>query len=170
MNVSNRVSTLAFAAAVGLCTPVFFPACNDNDSDSENASFTQVDRMGIPALNTVFNHPKTVSGFSKTLYNQRGPDSDLVNYKAQFKTVLGAVANADPEATVLLLLPDELPAKLGSATSDFAALDGRKLEDDAADIALTVAVGPTLPALHSDHVNANDTAFSAEFPFLAGPH
>lgn len=76
--------------------------------------YTQVDRMGIPGLNTVFNHATSVSVFDKTAYNRSTPADDIAMYRDQFITVLGAVANPDPEATADLLLPDELPVSLGA--------------------------------------------------------
>ncbi len=128
-------------------------------------TYQQVDRLGIPALNTVFNHPPQ---FDKKAYNVAGPGDDLRNYRARFETVLGAVANADPSATATLLLPDELPVSLAAATTHFAELNGRALDDDAVDVALTVVVG--IETLHSDNVDANDVAFLPTFPFLADPH
>ena len=133
--------------------------------EGASAPYRQVDRMGIPALNTVFNHPPV---FSKTAYNTATPADDLASYRAQFETVLGAVANPDPVATAALLLPDELPVSLGAPTTRFAELTGRALADDAVDVALTVTVG--VPALQSDNVDANDRAFSATFPYLATPN
>ena len=127
--------------------------------------YTQVDRMGIPALNTVFNHPPV---FSKTDYNKAGPDGDVASYTGLFVTVMGAVANADPAGTAAVLLPDELPVSLAAGPSNFAVLNGRKLEDDATDVALTVVIG--IESLHSDNVDANDVAFSTTFPYLAPPH
>ncbi len=127
-----------------------------------SAQYRQVDRVGIPALNTVFNHPPV---FSKTDYNTAGPDSDLAAYTGLFETVLGAVANADPTATAALLLPDELPVSLGETVSNFAALTGRKPADDATDVALQVVVG--IVALQSDNVDANDVPFLTSFPYLA---
>ena len=124
--------------------------------------YRQVDRMGIPALNTVFNHPPV---FSKTDYNTAGPDGDLAAYTGLFETVLGAVANADPTATAALLLPDELPVSLGETVSNFAALTGRKPADDATDVALQVVVG--VASLQSDNVDANDVPFLTSFPYLA---
>ncbi len=124
--------------------------------------YRQVDRMGIPALNTVFNHPPA---FSKTDYNTAGPDGDLAAYTGLFETVLGAVANADPTATAALLLPDELPVSLGETVSNFAALTGRKPADDATDVALQVVVG--IASLHSDNVDENDVPFLTSFPYLA---
>lgn len=129
------------------------------------ATYRQVDRMGIPALNTVFNHPPV---FSKQAYNTATPAGDLAAYRAQFETVLGAVANADPAATAALLLPDELPVNLGASVTRFAELTGRALSDDAVDVALLVTVG--VPSLQSDNVSANDRAFLTAFPYLATPH
>jgi hypothetical protein len=133
----------------------------------EGARYTyhQVDRVGIPALNTVFNHPPQ---FDKKAYNVVSPAGDLADYRARFEIVLGAVANADPAATAALLLPDELPVSLAAAATSFAQLNGRALADDAVDVALTVVVG--IEALHSDNVDANDLAFLPTFPFLADPH
>lgn len=128
-------------------------------------SHVQVDRMGIPALNTVFNHPPQ---FSKTDYNTAKPVDDVATYTGLFETVLGAVANPDPAATADLLLPDALPVSLGASTSAFASLTGRDLTDDAVDVALMVTVG--VEALHSDNVDSNDKAFLSEFPYLAPPH
>ena len=125
-------------------------------------TYTQVDREGIPTLNTVFNHPPA---FSKTAYNVAGPDGDLATYRGQFETVLGAVGNADPEGTAALLLPDALPVNLAAGATSFATLTGRALADDAVDVALFVTVGAA--ELQSDNVDANDVAFLTAFPYLA---
>lgn len=126
--------------------------------------FRQVDRVGIPTLNTVFNHPPQ---FSKIDYNRASPSQDVASYTALFETVLGAVANPDPAGTAALLLPDALPVSLAGATH-FGTLTGRDLADDAVDVALSVTVG--IASLKSDNVDANDRAFLAEFPWLAPPH
>jgi hypothetical protein len=129
--------------------------------------YRQVDRMGIPGLNTVFNHPSGIAGFDKKAYNRASPADDRATYTGQFVTVLGAVGNADPAATAALLLPDELPVDLGAPTA-FASLTGRALADDAVDVALLVTVG--IAALQSDNVDANDKAFRSTFPYVAAPH
>lgn len=130
--------------------------------------YRQVDRKGIPGLNTVFNHPSGIGPFDKKAYNLASPADDVANYTGLFETVLGAVGNADPAATAALLLPDALPVSLGAATTSFATLTGRALSDDAVDVALFVTVG--VPALHSDNVDANDKAFLTTFPYVAPPH
>lgn len=175
----NRTHGLLLAAAFGAIGSALVSGCwhNGNGDDAllgngdhdSGATFTQVDRMGIPTLNTVFNHPSPVAGFSKPDYNRASPEDDLASYQSRFETVLGAVRNEDPEAATEFLLPDELPVKLGTE-SDFAQLNGRRLQDDAVDIALFLVVGDSLAALHSDHVDANDVAFMQEFPYLAAPH
>lgn len=135
---------------------------------AETFQYTQVDRKGIPALNTVFNHPSGTAGFDKTLYNVSSPAGDVATYTSQFETVLGAVGNADPAATAALLLPDELPVSLGASPTAFASLTGRTLSDDATDVALFVTVGA--PELQSDNVDANDLPFLTTFPYVAPPH
>jgi len=133
--------------------------------EARRFGFEQVDRVGIPALNTVFNHPSGIGPFDKTEYNRASPANDVAQYAGLFETVLGAVANPDPSATAALLLPDELPVDLGAATTSFATLTGRALADDAVDVALSVTVG--IPSLQSDNVDANDAAFRADFPYVA---
>jgi hypothetical protein len=162
-----KTKSLSMLLCLLLAGFMAFTAC-DEDGGMEpvdDDTYTQVDRMGIPALNTVFNHPLA---FSKVDYNTSGPATDVANYSAQFVTVLGAVANANPAGTAAALLPDELPVNLASATSNFALLDGRKPSDDATDVALTVVVG--VAALQSDNVDANDVAFLNSFPYLAPPN
>jgi hypothetical protein len=163
--------------ALALACSLLLAGCWDDDDDDDppagngngDATFTQVDRMGIPALNTVFNHP-SFEPFSKRAYNLKGPATDVADYQAQFVTVLGAVQNGDPAQTAALLLPDELPVSLGADTTSLAQLTGRRLEEDAVDIALSLTVGDTLAALRSDNVDSNDKAFEAVFPYLASPH
>lgn len=130
--------------------------------------YRQVDRMGIPGLNTVFNHPSGVAFFSKRKYNVASPATDLADYREQFEIVLGAVANPDPAATAALLLPDELPVSMAAPTTAFGNLTGRALADDAVDVALSVTVG--IAALQSDNVDGNDKTFRSDFPYVAAPH
>jgi hypothetical protein len=164
--------------ALALVCSMTMAGCWDDDDDDDdsngngnaNATYTQVDRMGLPALNTVFNHPASLEPFSKTLYNQRTPATDSANYTAQFITVLGAVQNGNPAQTAALLLPDELPVNLGSDSTSLAQLNGRRLDEDAVDIALSLTVGDSLSQLRSANVDSNDKAFEPDFPYLASPH
>lgn len=155
----TRTGTLALSVENGTAIAV---ALSGTGADF---TYRQVDRIGIPTLNTVFNHPPQ---FSKTDYNTASPSVDVATYTSLFETVLGAVANPDPSATAALLLPDALPVSLGVSTTAFASLTGRDLADDAVDVALMVTVG--IESLHSDNVDSNDRAFLAAFPYLADPH
>lgn len=131
--------------------------------------YTQVDRKGIPGLNTVFNHPSGTGPFDKTAYNTASPADDVANYTDLFVTVLEAVPNSDPQGTAALLLPDELPVSLAASPTAFANLTGRALSDDATDVALFVVINDE-PSLQSDNVDSNDKAFRADFPYVATPH
>lgn len=166
---------LGFAAsAVGARSGTLTISSDDPDEPTTTVSlngsvsvfeYVQVDRKGIPALNTVFNHPSGVGPFSKVDYNRATPDNDVAAYTDLFITVLGAVGNADPAGTAALLLPDELPVSLGAQTTAFANLTGRALGDDAVDVALAVTVG--ISTLQSDNVDGNDRAFLTMFPYVA---
>lgn len=133
-------------------------------------AYEQVDRKGIPALNTVFNHPSGIGPFDKTAYNTAAPANDVASYRDLFVTVLEATGNSNEDAQAIadLLLPDELPVALGAETTAFADLNGRALADDATDVALAVTVPNS--DLQSDHVDSNDKSFLSEFPYLAEPH
>jgi hypothetical protein len=76
-----------------------------------------------------------------------------------------------------ILSTDVLNVSKTGATSFYDGtnvLTGRKLDDDVIDVELTLIfggpAGTSNPALTSDHVNANDAAFSTHFPYLASPH
>ena len=107
----------------------------------------QVDRMGIPALNTVF-IPKP----RKNSYNESQPADDVARFARHF---------GDLAAT---LLPDILPF---DSAVDAGFLNGRRLRDDVIDIELGVITGD--PGA-GDCVDANDLPFSDLFPYLAQPH
>lgn len=174
-------TTTAFIAAFALVA--LASGCESTDSpttphdgaelypgfDQDGGKAVQVDRMGIPALNTVFNHPSGIGPFDKKAYNVASPADDLASYFDVFALVLGVVANEDPEGTAGVLLPDALPVNMGAPTN-FAMLNGRNLADDATDVALSVVIGPSLDFLHSDNVDENDRAFRSEFPYVAPPH
>lgn len=130
--------------------------------------YRQVDRMGIPGLNTVFNHPSGTGPFDKTAYNLALPVDDEQNYTDLFIAVLDAVGNPDSPATAALLLPDALPVSLAASPTSFATLTGRALSDDAVDVALSVTVG--IEELKSDNVDANDRPFRSAFPYVAEAH
>ncbi len=107
----------------------------------------QIDRMGRPAINTVF-----IPSGSKNAFNAGNPKNDVKDF-GQF---LGPFAG--------VLLPDILTVDT-SSTAGF--LNGRQLADDVIDIELQLITGDTAAG---DCVDANDVPFSTSFPYLAPAH
>lgn len=108
---------------------------------------TQIDRVGRPAINTVF-----IMGDAKNDYNAASPSDDPATYA----DALGDLAS--------VLLPDVLTVDL----SDPAGfLNGRGLADDVIDAELKVITGDDDAG---DCVDANDVAFSDRAPYLAPAH
>ncbi len=149
-----------------------------------NGSNTLIDRMGKPALNTVFIDPLKQDATDKDDYNQTAPSDDVATWSSQFVTVLELFGNSAPTANAItsLLLPDVLHldvANLGkstgtSFTGDKATniLNGRTLAEDVIDLELYVVTGglENHPILTTDHVDSNDVAFPGSFPYLAPAH
>jgi uncharacterized protein DUF4331 len=121
-------------------------------------SGNQVDRMGRPAINTVFNNHNDPG---KDLYNIGRPRNDRRDYRAQFITVLETLGNDATRAGQLanFLLPDVLTYDT-SAAQGFP--NGRRLSDDVIDIELGLL---TNGAVTTDCV-ANDSTFRNSFPYL----
>jgi len=125
-----------------------------------NGELVQADRMGRPAINTVFNH-----GDEKNVFNAIGPDEDRAHFLSSFITTLMAFGHpaAEAETIAKILLPDILTYDYSSSTG---FLNGRKLTDDVIDIELTLvsngAVTTDLVGTHTDLL--------AVFPFVGNPH
>jgi hypothetical protein len=141
-----------------------------------------IDRMGKPALATVFMNPFGGDN-QKDPYNQTRPANDVATWGGQFTAVLD-VFNSTPTAEAIagLLLPDVLHLdvrNLGkstgtSFTGDKAGhiLNGRTLAEDVIDFELFVVTGGLdgTPVLTTDGVNGNDATASSSFPYLAPKH
>jgi len=146
---------------------------------------SQVDRMGRPAINTVFipNNPLPPDRVSdgkaslKNTFNTSAPRNDQGNFRSEVVdtlTVLHTLNDAagddpaDDAAKISgladVLLPDILT--FDTASSD-GFLNGRRLTDDVIDAELGLV---TEGAATSDCVSENDRAFRAAFPYLANPH
>jgi hypothetical protein len=138
----------------------------------------QVDQMGRPGINTVFNH-----GNDKNVFNVTQPadqpgalstDSATAGktFLAVFQQELQALSAGSPKgaysadqalAIAKILLPDILTYDY---SSDAGYLNGRRLQDDVIDISLNLA---TNGGLAGDGVGPH-TDFTAEFPYLGKPH
>ena len=138
----------------------------------QSGQWVQVERMGRPAINTVFNHTNA----EKEAANRLSPIDDRAVDRQNVLGVLDAIgdvldANSLPrydaatEAAIAdVLLPDILTLKLGDGSG---FLNGRRLADDVIDAEFGVLTNGNVT---SDGVNANDKAFSGAFPYLAAPH
>lgn len=144
---------------------------------------TVVDRMGKPALATVFVNPFGGSS-DKDAYNQTAPSDDVATWGGLFTAVETVFYPSDagvPETITGLLLPDVLRldvATLGKSTgTGFTGgpggiLNGRTLAEDVIDFELFVVTGGLAghALLSTDGVPANDAAFPGTFPYLAPAH
>jgi hypothetical protein len=147
----------------------------------DSTGYTQVDRMGRPAINTVFNGlhtpvSSTLNNAEKEAFNRLNPSADRAVTSDNVLAVLGAidnvlVVNAAPHYTAgqitaitNTLLPDVLTFQVGNAGG---FLNGRKLADDVINAEFGLV---TNFHITSDGVNANDVAFPGTFPYLAAPH
>jgi hypothetical protein len=138
-------------------------------SIEENGVRTQVERMGLPTINTVFNHTNA----TKDAYNRAEPRNDVANYSDDVSGVVELITSlagtaADPEAygdaIAGVLLPDVITYNT-SQPANFAALNGRALSDDVIDVALSVVANTTL----TDCV-ALDSVFRSSFPYVGVPN
>jgi hypothetical protein len=139
---------------------------------------TQVDQMGRPGINTVFNH-----GNDKNLFNvtqpadQRGMISTVAPTVGQtllsvFQQELQALSEGSPKGqytadqalgVAQILLPDVLTYDY---TSSAGYLNGRRLRDDVIDISLNLA---TNGKVTGDGAGPH-TDYLADFPYLGNPH
>jgi hypothetical protein len=141
----------------------------------------QVDRVGRPAINTVFNGlhvptSSTLNNAEKEAFNRLRPASDRATTRDNVIAVLGAIDNvlvtngaahytAGQMAGIAdTLLPDVLTFQVGNGTG---FLNGRKLADDVINAEFGLL---TDGAVTSDGVNANDSAFISAFPYLGKAH
>jgi hypothetical protein len=128
----------------------------------------QIDRMGRPAINTVFipNNPFEPPGSEpsqKNAFNANQPRTDWRKFRGEVIDTLEIFygpGSADARALARFLLPDILTIDTSIAT---AFPNGRALADDVIDVELGLV---TNGALTSDCV-ANDSAFLNTFPYLA---
>jgi len=155
-------------------------ACNkDDDPVAPTTYYQQADQFGRPAINTVF-----VSAADKDAFNGTTPSSMNAAFQSKFQAKLMALnpgyttnlLTLDAATFTGVLSTDVLTASTTGVTTFYDGtnvLTGRTLSDDVIDVELILIFGgPTggsNPGLTSDHVNANDKAFLASFPYEAAP-
>jgi hypothetical protein len=148
---------------------------SDGQTDLEISGFTfnragrsfpagrPLDRMGNPAVNTVF-----IPSGQKDRFNRGRPQIDERVFGDEIAASLEALGTSDENAEIItsVAIPDTL--KL-SVEPDGGFPNGRRLQDDVIDILLGLIFegtgGPT-----TDDVDENDEPFLSVFPYLAPPH
>jgi hypothetical protein len=128
----------------------------------------QIDRMGRPAINTVFipNNPFEPSGSEpsqKNAFNGGKPRNDQRDFRGEVVDTLEifyGAGNPTVSALANILLPDILTV---DTSNPAGFLNGRGLADDVIDAELALV---TNGAVTTDCV-ANDSAFTNSFPYLA---
>ena len=138
----------------------------------------RIDRMGRPAINTVFNR-----GADKNAFNATDPSNDRDRFSANVSGVLahfssldteGAYSDAQVQTLTNVLLPDVLTYTTGTAAA--GPLNGRALSDDVIDAELNIVTGgfpfagrDAHGAVGSDCVGPHSDYLSA-FPYVGAPH
>lgn len=173
MNRSQQMLALVAVIAVTAL------GCSKNDKVlTPSVTYSQVDRMAIPAINTAL-IPSTM----KDAFNRGTPETDI----AAFRPTAQATITALRSAVAAVLPPEDSPGLSASTVAsvvipDIVTIDfsqpvqfpnGRRLQDDVVDAALSLVLnrgdvlggGPGVP----DAIGANDVAFSNTFPYLASP-
>jgi hypothetical protein len=170
LNVASIALEVPTSKLLGSSKPVIYPWATV--SLRQNDHWMQVERMGKPALATVFIKP--TGGANSDAYNATTPDHDLATWGSFFPAnpipLLGGVPVRN------LLLPDTLilntsgPLVLnGIPFSGYP--NGRQLSDDVIDTSFAVlANAGVLPASVTSDCVKNDSAFSTTFPYLAPPN
>ena len=150
----------------------------------------QIDRMGRPAINTVFipNNPfppdRVADGkpSSKTTFNHGTPATDVAKWNGEVVDTLKFLFSLNDPATGLggtddpsddagkitslasVLLPDVLTVDVSNPAG---FLNGRKPSDDVIDAELNLV---TEGFVTTDCVGSNDVSLPSTFPYLAVPH
>lgn len=143
----------------------------------------QIDRMGFPAILTVFIPPNPLEPSPpfpalEDSFNAGVPANDQRDFRGEIVNSLqvlyslnddlGDDPSDDPaiiEALADILLPDILPFLL-EQPSGFESLNGRELDDDVIDIELELI---SEGACTTDFID-NDSIFLSQFPYLGVPN
>ncbi len=181
--VINSVAVMAKSALQNNNDPVYNIAFSNGSYFINIAGFAPVsgvmiDRAGLPAVATLFlgyngftknlGYTQSSGDNNKDVYNTQLPSTDNANYAAAYSSAIQTLfGRTQADANFLanqVLAPDVLPINVDTAT---AFPNGRKLADDVIDGELHLLTNNNAT---TDQINANDSAFSTTFPYLAGPH
>jgi hypothetical protein len=171
VNVTSIVLEVPTASLLGSSAPIIYPWGTVSTLDS-SGNWKQVERMGKPALATVFIKP--TGGANSDAYNRGVPSADLATWGSFFPAnpipLLGGISVRN------LLLPDVLildtagPLVLNGIP--FAGYpNGRRLADDVIDTSfLVLSNAGVLPSTVTTDCVGNDSTFLASFPYVGTPN
>ena len=168
----------------GPCTP-----CEDMGTVDFSGTFTQVDIMGRPGINTVLG----ISDERKDDFNDSTPAEQGANFATEFTDMINGyhtAYGAEYENNILNLTADQMGSILALDVLQVApnapttyfdgenVLTGRNLTDDVVDVSLVLLFGGAngdrfdgddgLPELVSDNVGFDSTnAITTSFPYMA---
>ncbi|OLC26842.1 MAG: hypothetical protein AUJ02_09525 [Chloroflexi bacterium 13_1_40CM_3_65_12] len=160
LEIPNRL--LGANPKVGLWTRTLVPMTLQPDH------LTQVDQMGRPAINTVFNHSNDKNTFNITQpVDQRGAKTlsgqTFLDVFTSELEALGGYTMPQAEGIAKILLPDILTFDYSSSAG---FLNGRQLQNDVIDISLNLV---TNGKITGDGVGAH-TDYLGAMPYLGKPH
>jgi hypothetical protein len=166
---------------------------SSNGSFLSSQTYSQVDRLGRPAVNELF---ATVANNRHQINNMVAPKNDgtAVGTDIQFfMTNVAGRSQATTDVVKSVLVPDVLVADLSQSKAAYLGVEtngatggtfgGRALSDDIIDISLGVVFGNTVSALglapddgheiptlaSGDNVGPGGKHFLATFPYVGPP-
>lgn len=148
-------------------------------------NWSQTDRMGRPAINTVFNTtPLGGNTGDKNAFNRSEPRNDFAGFSDNVINVLltlsalddeGAYTQSQAETLASILLPDILT--YDTSTAAVGPLNGRNLADDVIDVELNIVTGgfpfdgrDDVGAIPGDGVGPHSGQYLPVFPYIGEPH
>ena len=166
--------------------------CGGNGGGGGNQQFTQIDRLGRPAVNELF---ATVANNRHMINNMIAPKDDstqIANDIQFFMTHVAGRSQATTDVVKSVLIPDVLVADMSQTTPAYLGVEtngatggkfgGRALTDDIIDISLGAVFGNTvsalglapddgkeIPGLTTDNVGPGGKHFTNTFPYLGPP-
>ncbi len=166
--------------------------CGGSNSTGTKTTFSQIDRLGRPAVNELFG---TVANNQHMQNNMDNPTDDAGKIGVEINDFMVGTAGrsqATADALKAVLVPDVLVADLSQAKAAYLGVEtggatggtfgGRALTDDVIDISLGAVFGKTIsalglapddgkeiPTLTSDNVDASAKHFTSTFPYLGAP-
>jgi hypothetical protein len=183
---TNRAVVLGIIAALAAA----LAGCSSSSNNGGQHVFTQIDRLGRPAVNEVF---ATVANNRHQINDTDNPTDDhsqLSNDIQTFMTTAAGRSQATTDVVKAVLVPDVLKVNLNGAAPGYlgvetgnagATFGGRALTDDVIDTSLGVIFGNTvsalglapddgkeIPALTTDNVGDGAKHFQGTFPYV-GP-